>query len=399
MQIFGFNLTDRQNQTIAAAFCAGTFVSKLLFDRIVKPVVPNYEFSFLKSRTTVSLGLAAYTTLKIMELAKLIPSVPLPFKVIGGASLFAWLTSLGFACREAFQPEENPLEIFRHNCSALRGENGKDPRPFHYAIELKNSGQSPSPIVHVIYNPCRGNEMHLCLKNEGRKVLKETNYALICSADISSYRDEINKIKKAAFGSLVPESFSQFSCNDLTGLSVLIVRKSRSEPEITAKIQRRHFYLPIAPKKLTVSSQAPDTFEDRIERLREFCQSKAEAQEPFHCIFTVNGSKPAENLHVRILHCPKDKWIKFSTESPVEGNDKCEKEERIRGPAVVVMARTTSFSSEEVDSIEDAVFVDDEETKLIYYTYIAQRITTDVYIADDSENGHPDWTHFPGIEL
>lgn len=242
MEIFGVNLTDRQNQTLFVVSSCSSLALKLLFDQVVKPVVPDHKFSFLKSQTAVSLGLAACTTLKIMELAKLIPSVPLPSKVIGGASLFAWLTSAAFACKQAFLPEEDPLEVLRRNCSVLKGVEGGHQNSFHYAIRSNKSDPISSPVVHVIYNPYPHDEIHLSLNGDESQSLKNIKYALIYSTGISS--GQINQIKEAAFGSSSLVNFYGHQYKYLAELSVSITHNGRDGTKTTG-IDQRKFYLPL----------------------------------------------------------------------------------------------------------------------------------------------------------
>lgn len=189
MNIFGVSLADSRNQLIAASFFGGTFISKSLFDRIVKPIVPSYEFSFLKSQTAVSLGLATYTTLKIMELAKLIPSVPLPFKIIGALSTFALMTSGLVKTMYSLKTADDLARRFnamQQYCLSLK-EQGK---PFHCSIELINPQDSKPYLIHVIYKPQKDEKIKLFFTNKAHSVFPDT-YLIISPSEVDPSTEKL----------------------------------------------------------------------------------------------------------------------------------------------------------------------------------------------------------------
>ncbi|MCC6128149.1 MAG: hypothetical protein IT584_03000 [Chlamydiae bacterium] len=89
----------------------------------------------------------------------------------------------------------------------------------------------------------------MSLEDKDSPALENIQCVLICSADISSHQEEIDNIKKAAFGSISPDCFREFSSANLIKQSVSIVRKNRDETYSVKEIPERIFYLTLVSKK------------------------------------------------------------------------------------------------------------------------------------------------------
>lgn len=179
MSIYGFRLRPFDSFENArynlrpVAFILGTFLLEKLYYRSLSLSIPDYQIGFIKARKVVSIGFAAYTTLKIMELAKLIPSVPLPFKIIGALSTFALATS-GLAKAMYSLKTANDLaqrfSAMQKHCLSLK-EKGL---PFHCSIELINPQDSKPYLIHVIYKPQKEEKIKLFYINDRHHVLPDT---------------------------------------------------------------------------------------------------------------------------------------------------------------------------------------------------------------------------------
>ena len=171
------------------AFVLGIFLLEKLYYRSISLSIPDYQIGFIKARKVVSIGFAAYTTLKIMELAKLIPSVPLPFKIIGALSTFALATS-GLAKAMYSLKTANDLaqrfSAMQKHCLSLK-EQGK---PFHCSIELINPQDSKPYLIHVIYKPQKDGEIKLFFTNKAHSVFPDT-YLIISPFEVDPSTEKL----------------------------------------------------------------------------------------------------------------------------------------------------------------------------------------------------------------
>lgn len=201
MSIFGFSLLpttsfeNLQYNLQPVFFLGGTFLTEKLFDRAISLAAADYQIGFIKPKKIVSIGLATYTTLKIMELAKLISSVPFIAKVFGAASLIALLTSAGVTWRKTVEPEkplkaaDDPAPRFsalQQYCLSLKNQG----KPFHCSIELINPKDAQPYLIHIIYKPQKDEEIKLFLSSN-RYATSQGSYMIISPIDTDPYTDTL----------------------------------------------------------------------------------------------------------------------------------------------------------------------------------------------------------------